>query len=373
MTNVLQPYQWISVSVIGFIASILNCYILKKEYRKRQTATNTIWPNRHMKIWPIACMICGIISPSLNFIGYLPIMCNIVVFIQSLAMVFQAVFMGFYQLDRLYYCFAKAMVHSDHGYPHFVFIIMYFVGILAMINSIVFLPIVNQFDINCGINNKYEYYPLDATITTVTSIQHTKIWANITTFIALIWDVVTLLLYIWKVIQIHIDNSVKKVVKERVISILNRILIPTLFYEFAFLMILIVSAVNNFAVGLNDVKYILNHVSFAVAAVMMNYSMFLMQSYNTDEYYWFLSILHKYKVYFIGCCCFCYCMISNELNYKTNINIETKDNQEQEITSNSVEPETSEKCKPIEPRPNASRTQTVSIQYCDGQTISFED
>ena len=47
---------------------------------------------------------------------------NIFVGLQGLAM-------GLYQISRLFYCFSSSKVHSNKGYPNWVFILMYGVGI----------------------------------------------------------------------------------------------------------------------------------------------------------------------------------------------------------------------------------------------------
>ena len=67
--------------------------------------------------------------------------------------------LGFYQLSRLYYCFARDKVNSSEGYPNWVFIIMFAYAIVCYV-AILFFSI-DHYVISCGINGRYQTYTTD--------------------------------------------------------------------------------------------------------------------------------------------------------------------------------------------------------------------
>ncbi len=48
----------------------------------------------------------------------------------------QVVFMGMFQLTRLYLCFSNDQVHGKNGYPQWVFVVMVSLGVLYFVSGV---------------------------------------------------------------------------------------------------------------------------------------------------------------------------------------------------------------------------------------------
>ena len=127
----VPPLDWITWTIIGFIAFSINMSLLILEIEKRCRSVKL--SSNSLKIWPISCMIIGCIvafdlaiywSNGICYISYWTFIINVY---------FQIIFMGFYQLSMLYYCFAESKLHHDKGYPKWIFIIMYSIGVIFML------------------------------------------------------------------------------------------------------------------------------------------------------------------------------------------------------------------------------------------------
>ena len=102
-------------------------------------------------------------------------------------------------------------------------------------------------------------------------------------------------------------NSTNDQVQTRILSILYKIGIITLFYEFIVSIVLLPV--------LDDWLWILGTI---LSTSTLNFCMFIMMDHNHNTYYRFLRILYVTKLYWIGCCC-CIYMVpqqENELNEK---------------------------------------------------------
>ena len=285
-----------------------NMHILKMELRRRNK-DDTTYANRYMKIWSIAVIICGTIFGCSYSVGYFQGFCNVSAQILTISISGQVTFLGCYQLSRLHYCFAQAKVHNRYGYSRCLFIILYIIGFSAFITAVIFPWLFTPFYIKCGINDNLQYYPFKQTFKS-NPMQGTAIWINITIFLYILWDVTILLLYTCKVLQFNRKVAVEDNIKKRIMFILNRILILTLFYEIVFVFLGIVSVVQDNVDW--EGMYVLVGFSYQFVSIVVSYSIFLMQSHNTDKYRKFLTILYTSKLYYIGCCC-CGRMIRNDL------------------------------------------------------------
>ena len=91
------------------------------KHRKKLSITFT---TKWLRLFSISCFITGCLAPLFLFLGYIPIFCTFARFIGFSCFALQGIFMGFYQLARLYYCFANTQIHSNRGYKKQVFIVM---------------------------------------------------------------------------------------------------------------------------------------------------------------------------------------------------------------------------------------------------------
>ena len=356
MTAVLEPYQWMALAMMGFCCMCVNVYLLKTECRhsKKPTITST---KPYIQIWSTPCFIYGIIFGLLYFIGYFQILCKISSELINISFTGQAISMGFYQISRLHYCFAQATVYNQHGYPQYIFIIMYIIGGIMLVSSLIYPWIFSDVHIKCGINEHCQYYPFESMFK-ANEVNSGWVYIGSTTFI--LWDVTTLLLYSCKILNINRQKCFAKQIQKRIMSILNRIMILTLFYEIGFILSFITLVIHSFSD--NNNSYTLNVISLLMTSVMISYSIFLMQSQNTDQYRKFLEILYKSRLYYIfGCCC-CEKMITNDLYSSNSMNSPTDDQQNAEKKPQSEMTTTAFEDPSIEIIPKASIESTLTMQ-----------
>ena len=209
--------------------------------------------------------------------------------------------MTFYQLSRLHYCFANSKIHSNKGYPKWLFIIMFTIGVILLINwpiAVVFFGFF--FFSNCGINAKLEfhYVPMD-----IVSFKYAFLWINATAGIYQIWDLVTLFLYYHKIRSIRktIKNMEKnQVVFNRISSILYKIFILTMFYEIlqfiAFILVIIAPFASHYWF-----ETFARNTAFMISNIVFSVSMYLMMEHNKSEYVIFLKIIYKLRLHWICC------------------------------------------------------------------------
>ena len=276
-------------------------------------------------IWGISCSLLWIFR-------HFPFFCHISGEIIYILLQSQGTSIGIYQLSRLYYCFAQEKVHNNNGYPRWLFIIMYTIGFGIMINATIvpWILFYDKYKLECGINNQYQYYQTELKYSWSAAI-----WSYILLACFIIWDMMTLLLYSIKVIQFRFEFNLRskqdqdqktssEATVERIMSILNRILVLTMLYEIPWVIYIAMKWIPY------DTHWVLNvllFINYFIVIFMMSYSVFLMQSHNTKEYEKFLSILYERKLYYIGCCCFGN-MIKNDLYSLNSMNSSIVDTKE---------------------------------------------
>ena len=316
--EVLEPSEWIPVATAAGVCTLLHIRILRLETSSRSTREITFTSN-WMKILPIVTIISGMIHAFINTIGYFKFVCNISLFFSFLTTITAGCSMGFYQIARLYYCFSQSKVYNKYGYPQWgVYSLLFIIGVLLFIDFVMIPFLIHSPDIKCGINDKYQYYSFEDTIGASETI---SLWLNLALLCFAFWDITTLLLYAWKVFAMHRRKSnekdLPKEAKEKIMSILNRIVILTLLYQIGNLIIFVNSLIHDNMEW--EEMYALKWIPYEFGLVLISYSMFLMQSHNTKEYIKFLSVVYKYKLYWFGCC-FCKGMIRNDLYSSNSMN-----------------------------------------------------
>ena len=153
-----QHVKWVSLSytVIGLFIFIINGYILHKEWIKRKSK-KIKFTNKYLQIFSLTSMISGVLYGFFFFVTHFNGLCHFASSIRISCLSFQGLFMGFYQLSRLYYCFSQTKVYSNKGYPNLLFSIMYIIGILLLLTGILSGWVGYIIIRKCGINNKFEY------------------------------------------------------------------------------------------------------------------------------------------------------------------------------------------------------------------------
>ena len=151
---------WVADSIVSFVCTLIQVWLLKKELNLiRNGSANYTTP--YLRLWVLLCISSGILSTASRMLRYFPGVCHFAYFlIFSVGSASQPVFMGFYQLSRLYYCFSQSNVYSDKGYPQWLFYIMFTIGVLLSIFSMLQGIAAGDLLSECGIdfNQNYAFY-----------------------------------------------------------------------------------------------------------------------------------------------------------------------------------------------------------------------
>ena len=381
MTDFVSPWYWVTFTAVGLFNFIIHLILLKKEINKRRAGQVT-FTTKFLGIWSILCILCGSITAFDSAIFYIHPFCHITLSLFIMSLYFQFVFMGFYQLSRLYYCFANDKIHSKKGYHNCVFIIMYSIGVIFMV---IICPIDAIHIIHhCGIDNKWLYH------TPQTSLFYERLhFPEWLIFLSLgmmaTWDLITLVLYVLKIRMLYrtrknmVTNSrsdsptgsTNDHVQTRIVSILYKIVIITLFYQFT----LFIGSSANAVEGFGWFHHAINFVSWHIQTLTLTFCMFIMMDHNQSTYYSFLRVLYLTKLYWIGCCC-CKHMVIQQLNAMKeqnvgNLNVTNKNaegiTKRESITKETVYDVDMHDIKPdhakIEVRRNRSEVETIDDGY----------
>eukprot|EP01084_Bolivina_argentea_P270697 460353_1 len=297
--------EWIPVCILGLFTLIINGFILMKEIQKRK-AGNVTFASKFLSFWSFLCILLGVLNGLVTFTRYFDEFCYFMWYFQEIFFSNQAVIMGFYQLSRLSYCFSK-----NKMYPNNIFIIMYIIGVIIILGSLV-NPLLNgDIPTHCGIDQSYNYYVkyLDFESQTVHNILGALLM-----FVYLLWDITTLLLYTFK---IHSFKKLKINSKnidmyKRILSTLHKILIITVFYEI--MLFIIFSIFILFMIVYETLYHFIGFVEItgSLASILCSYCAFIMLEHNNYEYIKFLTIISFFKLDYL-CCCYKY-VVSDELN-----------------------------------------------------------
>eukprot|EP01084_Bolivina_argentea_P148921 260258_1 len=306
--NIISQIQWITVSVIGLFVLLINGVILHKERTKRKSE-KIDFINKSFKTLPLLCIICGTFLGFCMCTQYFDGICYISSQLNVVLFAWQSINMGLYQLSRLYYCFSKNKVYSNHGYPNCLFYVMIIIGICGFITWSIAPWFWTRTPINCYINNKYQGVQMYSA-----SAYHPTTFIGVPTvgIIYLLWDFTTLLLYVAKVRSFRKYKTEQIDVYRRIMAILNKILILTFVYEIMvifgfFVMVIAATNLQNGAVFV-----ILYAANWGCVTIVYSFSMFLMQEHNVKEYKKFLKLLYDMKLHYICCCC-CKSIINHEI------------------------------------------------------------
>eukprot|EP01084_Bolivina_argentea_P032573 60275_1 len=323
------PEQWVVICLIYFCTMIANSLILAYELQKRISKQATFTTNT-LKILSLLTIISAVIIDFCRFVQYFNGFCYFAWQITT-AFSIQLSFMGLYQISRLYYSFAQSQVHTNKGYPNWLINIMYIIGILLIFNTQCLGWICVQAPLFCGINKKYQYIAkYDAQQFLLVSTH----WFSISKISACLWDFTTLLLYIIKVTSFRKYKSKQVIVYNRIMSILNRILTLTVFYEIPYFFYILAGVLYLINVeNIAGLWRILFAIAAALSSITMNYSMLLMQQHNTVQYKNFLKLSYEIGVYNI--CCFFRSFVRNEV-YSQERESNVNENQKHNNDSNDI-------------------------------------
>ena len=286
---------WLTRILSELCFMIINSLILRKEWMTRKK-DNIIFVSYSMEISSLFVIICGVIRGLFGFTRYIPGFCYFSIELQVVMIAAQNIFMGFFQLSRLYYCFSETNVYSRAGYSNRLFYAMYTIGTFLLIIAVI-LSFCSSIPYNCFINSKsnYRYQENDIMVLEWSMAQ---LLYNICISIAFAWDLTNLTLYLLKLVFFRKLKSDKMAVYIRIKGILSKIIKLTVFYQSSVIILLIIG-ICKLILGDSDFMEITWWFLWGIQSIIMSYSMFLMQQHNEQYYRQFLQVLH------LRVCCWC--------------------------------------------------------------------
>ena len=296
--------QWIPAAVIRFLWAIPLSVLLISEirhryFREKQPLTfSTKW----LEAFSLLCIICMFLSSLFYTLKFFLFFCTFSLFLTNVFIIFGVMFMGYYQIARLYLCFANEQQHSNKGYPKRLFIFMYLVAVPLVIGYLSMISIYpNVFSRKCAINDDMDFsqYPLD-----IPHFKGTVILSGIFGTIYLIWDITTLLLYTWKIYQFKTmkDMDQSSEVFLRITMILYKIITLTLFYEIMAFLGAFSVAIALSAIDVDSLMFpVIQSIPNGLVSFSISLAMYLMMDHNKDKYVQFLRILRFCGLHWICC------------------------------------------------------------------------
>ena len=336
--NIESPSEWLCRLSINSLCALIIFFILKSEIKQRNKILTTF--TKPFKYLSILCLIAGFLCPLLFAIGYIPVLCTFSNMLAVISCVSQGLFMSYYQLYRLYYCFANEQMHSKKGYPKSLFYFMYIIGFIFCINWMIIDIIqpngISRIHSTCRYNLdnfQFTYYSIY-----ISPPQNFVLFAIINTMLYWIWDLSILFMYIYKIKTLQKnDRSNEPKTQQRIVSILNKITILTLFYQIVGFSSLLFGRIAQLFSAYPLIIIIAYQLISASITLSWTYSMYLMMDHNQIKYVMFLSAVKYLKCHWI-CCCWRHKVIDqlNELNLKLKRKIKHKKNELSKATTNDV-------------------------------------
>ena len=211
--------------------------------------------------------------------------------------------MGSYQLSRLYYCFSTNKVYSNKGYSNKLFIIMTIIAIIIIIS----IPLTCIFSetcrlrSKCGLNDEGDFIYTQLNISV---LQNDYGWSILAAATYWFWDIATLLLYAFKIRSFSSYKKTEPIVYKRILSILYKIFIMTLFYEIITLIsITFIWSMEPMVKHIIWMKHLIIMTMMNLITVSFSFAMYLMMPHNDREYMIFLKSVYWLKLNYVFCCC----------------------------------------------------------------------
>ena len=308
------PLAWIVRLVMGMIGFAITGRVLYYEVKKRRLPS-TQFHSHYLRWTSAVCVWTAPIPPLLFIFGVIPGFCMIR-FSGSIVISYtQIVFLSFYQLSRLHYCFSNQQLHGKKGYPQWIFILMVIIGFMLWISVVTLQLLVDILPSKCRYTgNGFLFYRygdrailFDRDSWDLSQIYW--IWVNAVSASGHTWDLVILLMYLHKIWQIRkAHKSKENRVWDNVLSILHRIVIITVFYTICSLFLSILFTLSRLTLSsenmlIDAIVYELETYGIITATNLLYFfSILLMMQHNTHIYVVFLCFLRRFHLKY---CCFC--------------------------------------------------------------------
>lgn len=115
----IAPEYWIPRALVSLIFIIMNGWILSKELWTRKTSPSIHFVTNSLRIFSILCIVFGFCGSIMVSVIYTPGFCHFGPSGSMICLDLQYLFMGWYQLTRLHYCFSREQIRSENGYVLF--------------------------------------------------------------------------------------------------------------------------------------------------------------------------------------------------------------------------------------------------------------
>lgn len=333
MTTSYDPIVWVPCLIAAAITFAISASLLQSDLRQRNSGT-THFTTTYLRVFSLINLCSGFLATLLSTIRYIPGLCLIDNGCYFIAVSFQVAAMGFYQLSRLYYCFNNQQIHRQDGYPTFVFIIMITMGTVLTMSVFTLFTVGWSFPSSCSYSPNgvltYEYNGgsllFEGRWAHDDHLQPVRyFWWYLTVIFALLWDLTTLLLYIFKIWYIGAVYSPKAIERGHhrdsniwinILFILHRVVILTIFYQFYLFLTQVLDIVIYWAMiseYISKALYtVLHSVNAAMYSPILSLSMYLMMDHNTMSYIRFLHFFRRFYLKYICFLC-CHGMVDRQL------------------------------------------------------------
>ena len=289
--------EWISCILFSFIMFLFTSRIFIRERRNRRKR-QVPFPSKWLESSSYLSIACAPPVTVIYTLLYFNGICLITRNISYLIFDIQSAAFICYAIARLQYCFSKQQIHSNRGYPKWVFVVMY-IGTAVIITAIfVFWQLMGP-TTDCGIENGIAYHKRVFFLPLVPMV----LIMLLLTILSFCLDIVAAMLYWNKTHSFKHRFDSNPEIHRRVQSVLNRVLILTCCYLIINVVVLIFFVAIRAVPGVAFSFDLVTTVTELIISFNLSYFMYLMQDHNTAEYMGFLSRLVRWKLYWCGCCC----------------------------------------------------------------------
>ena len=226
--------------------------------------------------------------------------------------------MGFFKLGALHYSFSRSQLHHRKGYPLWVFVAMTTIGIIVIVSAVILFTLVHTLPSHCGYTADDRFYweymersvVLDGDSRSEEQfILIFHLWHFTVSTVGQIWDISILFLYFFKIYSFRkLYGRKDDGVFSKLLFILYRIVIVTVFYQLTSLILAILYNVLDYVPWPSlmewPMHFVRNQLFPAMFSILISFCMFLMMEHNTDSYVAFLQCI---RVSRLDTLCFCCC------------------------------------------------------------------
>ena len=151
------PAAWTIRLVLGMVGFAITGRVLYSEVKKRRLPTVQFY-SQHLRITSAVCIWFAPITPLSLMLTLIPGFCMIRFICNMVPFYTQFVFLGFYQLSRLHYCFSNKQLHGNKGYPQWVFVVMVTIGIILWTYAFILHILVDILPSKCGYTDDFSLF-----------------------------------------------------------------------------------------------------------------------------------------------------------------------------------------------------------------------